>query len=181
MSTATQLLTAEAFAALPGSRHQELVDGEVLDLMPPGGIHGELALTIGMFVKLWIRQGHGGIAGVETGFRLTRDPDTVRSPDVYYIRPERVPAAGSPEGFWPIAPDLAVEVVSPHDTADEVQTKIREYLAAGTSEVWVVYPRARCVTVHSADGLARTYGAELTLERPDLLPGFSLLIGDLFG
>lgn len=179
--TTTQLITAEEFAALPGSRHQELVRGEVIAAMPPGGIHGEIALTIGMILKLWARQGHGGIAGVESGFRISRDPDTVRSPDVHYVRPERVPDDGTPEGFWPIPPDLAVEIVSPNDTADEVREKVSEYLAAGTAEVWVVYPRRRELLVHTPDGLARTYGAEATLTRPELLPGLSVAVKDLFG
>ncbi|MFV9506702.1 MAG: Uma2 family endonuclease [Oscillochloridaceae bacterium umkhey_bin13] len=181
MSTTTQGLTAETFATMPGSRHQELVYGEVVETMPPGGIHGELALTLGMFVKLWLKQGASGVAGVESGFILARDPDLVRSPDVYYIRPERVPVEGAPDGFWPIAPDLAVEVVSPNDTAEEIETKVFEYLSAGTAAVWVVYPRAQRVTVHTPDGFARTYPADATLTMPELLPGFSLLIKDLFG
>jgi Uma2 family endonuclease len=182
MSTVTQLMTAEEFAALPLSElRQELVYGEVVTTMPPGGIHGEIVLTLGMLLKLWLKQGPGGVAGVESGFRITQDPDTVRSPDIYYVRAERVPAEGTPEGFWTIAPDLAVEVVSPNDAADEIRAKVNEYLAAGTAEVWVVYPRGRELVVHTPDGLARTYGPTATLTRPELLPGFSLVVQDLFG
>lgn len=181
MSTATQLITTEEFAALPSSRHQELVRGEVVDLMPPGGLHGQIAITVGMLLKLWARQGSGGIVGAESGFIIEQQPDTVRSPDVYYVRPERVPEHGVPEGFWPIAPDLAVEIVSPSDTADEVRAKVSEYLAAGTTEVWVVYPRRRELVAHTPDGFARTYGPEATLTSTELLPGFSLAVKELFG
>ena len=180
MSATTRLLTAEEFAALPGSRHQELVRGEVIDLMPPGGVHGEIALTVGMFLKLWAKQGPGGVVGVESGFRVEQEPDTVRGPDVSYVRAERVPPEGVPEGFWQIAPDLAVAVVSPNDTAEEVREKVRAYLAAGTAAVWVVYPRSREVVVHTPDGLARTYGPEATLQLPELLPGFSVTVKEFF-
>jgi Uma2 family endonuclease len=180
MSTVTQLMTAEEFAALPGSRHQELVRGEVVDLMPPGGLHGQIAITVGMLLRIWARQGPGGVVGAESGFTVEQQPDTVRSPDVYYVRPERVPEHGAPEGFWSSAPDLAVEIVSPGDTADEVRGKVSEYLAAGTAEVWVIYPRRRELVAHTPDGLARTYGPEATLVSAELLPGFSLLVQDLF-
>lgn len=180
MSATTRLLSAEEFFALPGSRHQELVRGEVVETMPPGRKHGKLALRIGKLIDNWVEQGAGGETGVESGFVLAHDPDLVRSPDVYYVRAERIPEGEVTEGFWTIAPDLAVEIVSPNDTADEVEAKVFEYLAAGTAAVWVVYPRSQRLTVHTPDGLARTYGPEATLTMPDLLPGFSLLIKELF-
>jgi len=181
MSTGVHLLTAEEFAALPGSRHQELVRGEVVELMPPGGIHGKLAYRICKLLDQWVDQDNSGEIGVEAGFILSRDPDVVRNPNAYYVQAAHIPASGVPEGFWPIAPDLAVEVVSPNDTADEVEAKVFEYLAAGTGAVWVVYPRSRRVTVHTPDGLARTYAPGATLEMPALLPGFRLDLRELFG
>ena len=180
MSTAVHLLTAEEFFALPSSRHQELVDGEVIDAMPPGRKHGKLAFRIGKLLDRWVEQNPGGEIGVESGFILRRDPDIVRSPDVYYVRPERLPEGDVADGFWTIAPDLAVEVVSPNDTAGEVRAKVREYLAAGSAAVWVIYPSTREVIAHTPDGLARTYGPGSTLEMPDLLPGFSLVISEVF-
>lgn len=180
MSATTRLLTAEEFFALPGSRHQELVRGEVVDVMPPGGVHGIVAALIAAALIQWSRQGAGGHVGVESGFIVEEGPDTVRGPDVYYVRPERVPEGGAPEGFWRIAPDLAVEVVSPGDTAEEVEAKVFEYLTAGTAAVWVVYPRSQRVTVHTPDGLARTHGPEATLAMPELLPGFSASVKELF-
>lgn len=180
MSVATRLLTAEEFFAMPGSRHQELVRGEVVEVMPPGGVHGKLALAIGMLLGIWAKQGAGGEVGVEAGFIVDEGPDTVRGPDVYYVRAERLPEDGVPSGFWRIAPDLAVEVVSPSDTAEEVREKVREYLNAGTGAVWVVYPSSREVIVHTPDGLARTYGPEATLDTPDVLPGFSCPVSAIF-
>ena len=105
----------------------------------------------------------------------------MRGPDVFYVAPERVPDEGAPEAFWSVAPDLAVEVVSSSETAGDVREKARDYLAAGTPLVWVVYPRTREVVVHTPDGLARTYGADAVLEGFDVLPGFRCAVAELFG
>ena len=92
-----------------------------------------------------------------------------------------MPDTGVPEAFWNLAPDLAVEVVSPSEKAGDVREKARDYLAAGTRLVWIVYPRTREVVVHTPDGLARAYGADATLEGFGILPGFSCDVADLFG
>jgi Uma2 family endonuclease len=79
-----------------------------------------------------------------------------------------------------MAPDLAVEIVSPSETADEVRAKVRDYLAAGTPLVWTIYPRTREVVVHTADGLARAYSDSDVIEHPDVLPGFTCAVAELF-
>jgi len=79
-------------------------------------------------------------AVAEAGYRLARNPDTVRAPDVSFVSRERIPADGVPEGFWNIAPDLAVEVISPSEQPDDVQDNVIDYLAVGTRIVWVIYP-----------------------------------------
>lgn len=179
-TTAKRLLTAEEFWLLPGDgKHRELVRGEVVEEMPPGGLHGLVAVALAFRLHTWAG-GPGGVVGVESGFMLRRDPDIVRGPDVYYVRPERVPATGVPEGFWQSAPDLAVEVVSPSETAVDVRDKVRDFLEAGTPLVWVVYPLSREVVVHTPDGLARTLGGEAALEHPEVLPGFRCAVADLF-
>jgi Uma2 family endonuclease len=179
-SVAQHLLTAEEFAQLPGSEHWELVRGEVRKTMPPGGRHGEIASALATLLRIWTKQGVGGYVAVEAGYILGHDPDIVRGPDVSYIRAERIPPDGVPEAFWTIAPDLAVEVISPSETADEIREKVRDFLGAGTPLVWVVYPRTREVVVHTGDGLARTYGEDDVIEYPDVLPGFSCKVSELF-
>jgi Uma2 family endonuclease len=148
--------------------------------MPPGGKHGVIAVVLAVLLQSWLKQGAGGYASVESGYILARNPDTVRGPDVSYVRPERIPATGVPEGFWELAPDLAVEIVSPSETADEVREKVRDYLSAGTAQVWTVYPRTREVVVHTPDGLSRTYDEDATLSFPDFLPGFVCTVAELF-
>jgi Uma2 family endonuclease len=104
----------------------------------------------------------------------------VRGPDVSYVRADRIPATGIPEGFWNLAPDLAVEVVSPNETAEDVREKVRDFLSAGTTLVWTVYPRTREVIVHTPDGFARTFGPGEVIEFPDLLPEFTCNVAELF-
>src|SRR5207244_10932747 len=120
----------------------------------------------------------GVVLAAETGFRLRRDPDRVRAPDVavilYANRPRETIGAGYLEG----APDLAVEVVSPNDTADEVAEKVADWLSAGTSAVWVVYRGPR-IEVHRADGRVQRLGAEHEVDGADVLPGFSMRVRDL--
>ncbi|HYN88722.1 MAG TPA: Uma2 family endonuclease [Ardenticatenaceae bacterium] len=177
----TTLLTAEDFLQLSrGDARLELIRGEVIDMSPPGARHGIIALEFGSRLRAWAKSGPGGYTDVESGFVLNRNPDTVRGPDVAYVSQERVPATGVPMGYWPIAPDLAVEVVSPDETADEVRDKVRDYLSAGTRLVLVLYPRTREIIAHTPDGLARTSGPGDVFEHPDVLPGFTCPVGELF-
>ncbi len=176
-----QLLSAEGFWHLAETtRQRELIRGEVFETMPPGGQHGAIASELSAQLRVWAKQGPGGCVGVESGFILARDPDTVRAPDVYYVGADRMPPTGIPEGFWGLAPDLAVEVVSPRESAEEVREKVRDYLQAGTSLMWVIYPRSREVIVHTPDGLARTYTERDVLEGFTCLPGFTCPVPSLF-
>lgn len=182
MSTvAPRLLTAEELWRLPDSgKRWTLVRGEVIETMPPGGRHGMIALALGARLEQWARNGPGGCVGVESGFILERDPDTVRGPEVFYIRPERIPASGIPESYWEIAPDLAVEIVSPSESAAEVREKVRDYLVAGTALVGVIYPRTQEIIVRTPDGLARTFSQHEVLAHFDILPEFTCDIATLF-
>ncbi len=181
-SVAQHLVTAQEFWLSPAtSTDHELVRGEVIEAMPPGGHHGAIAVAVAMLLRLWAQRSGGGYVGVEAGFVLAQDPDTVRGPDVSYVRADRIPATGVPEGFWTISPDLAIEIVSPSETADDVREKVRDFLEAGTPLVWTIYPRRSEVVVHTSDGLARTYAGEDVLAAPDVLPGFSCSVAELFG
>lgn len=111
---------------------------------------------------------------------MRHDPDTLRGPDVSYVSLSRIPPGGLPEAFWNLAPDLAVEVVSPSESASDIREKVRDFLAAGTPVVWVVFPSTREVLVHTADGLARTYGENDVLEHQEVRPGFSCRVAELF-
>src|SRR5215212_8243196 len=152
MSTTT-VVTADELLALPrgkGKRY-ELVAGELRVMSPAGWRHGQIIANVSDLLGVFIRQKKlGRWFGAETGFLLKRDPDTVRAPDFAFIASERLPKAKPKESYWPGAPDLAVEVLSPSDTAGEVAEKIEEWLASGCIAVWVVDPKLQTVTIYQS-------------------------------
>lgn len=180
MVVATKRLTAEEFAQLPGHEDAELIDGEVIQTVPPSPSHGMIAIELGMHLKLWIKQTKAGIAGIEGGFILRRNPDRTRGPDAWFIRAERVPEV-QPEGFWEIAPDMIAEIISSSDTAEVIKEKLEDYFAAGTQLAWLIYPRFKQVEAHTPDGIMRIFRAGDVLEAKDLMPGFQCAVNELFG
>lgn len=180
-SVAQRLLTAEEYWQSPlNTKHSELVRGEVVEKMPPSKEHGTVALKIGSLLLTWAERDQRGQVGVESGFILALDPDSIRGPDVYYVSAERAQSNNKSSAFWTIAPDLAVEIISPTDLEYDLREKVRDFLTAGTPLVWVVFPSTREVIVHTADGLARTYGENDVLEHEAVLPGFSCRVAELF-
>ncbi|MBA3416879.1 MAG: Uma2 family endonuclease [Chloroflexia bacterium] len=175
----TALMTADELYALPDERRGELFAGEMRPMPPVDFDHladtGRLILRVGAFVEL-----HNlGVVGPEGGFRLGQNPDTVLAPDLAYIRTENVPPRGQRGGFQAIVPDLVAEVLSPSNTASEINEKVRIYLDAGVRLVWVVDPRTRTVSVDDATGVARMLGLGDTLDGGAVLPGFALPLAEL--
>ena len=159
----------------------ELVAGELARMTPTGGAHGALAVRIGRLLDEYVEANDLGVCcGAETGFILERDPDTVRAPDAAVVLASRVPASGVPAGYWPFAPDLAVEVVSPSDRLADVHVKIAEYFAAGTRLVWLVEPETRMVHVYRSQQQVEVLGTGDDLEGGDVLPGFRCPVSRLF-
>jgi Uma2 family endonuclease len=181
MDSATQNhVTAEELWRLPGDgTRRQLVRGRIVVKPLRGARHGGIVANVGTLIGQWAQR-CGGCAAVSSGYILSRNPDTVRGPDVSYVRAGRVPAAAEGESFWAVAPDLAVEIVSPTDSAEVIREKVRDYLIAGTRLVWVIYPRSREVVAHTPDGLSQTFAAADTLASPDVLPGFSCKVAELF-
>ena len=179
---AAGLMTAEELAALPddGYHHYELVRGELVSMAPsvalPSVVSGTAAIVIGSYV---LRHKLGIIGTAEGGFVLSTEPDTVRAPDVWFVRTERVPAGRIPQTFWPGAPDLAVEVLSPSDRFADVLQKAQDYLDAGTRLVWVIDPVGRSAAVFLPEGRPLLLGEDGVLDGGDVLPGFSVSLRDL--
>ena len=122
----------------------------------------------------------GVVYAAETGFKLASNPDVVRAPDVAFIRRDRVEEVGDVEGYWPGAPDPAVEVISPSDTYAEVQEKVFDWLEAGTKMVILVMPRKRAVTVYrSLTDIVMLTEHDL-LDGGDVVPGWKLSVRELF-
>jgi Uma2 family endonuclease len=182
MTTTQTNLTADDLWRMPddGMRH-ELIRGELTMMTPAGGGHGKIAMRLGSRLERHVEAKHlGEVVAAETGFIIARNPDTLRAPDAAFISKEHVPAGGLPDGFIPLAPDIAVEVMSPSDSVLDVEEKIEQWLTAGTAMVWVVNPRGRMVTVHRSGRDPRILRGDDRLEGEDVCPGFSVKISELF-
>jgi Uma2 family endonuclease len=171
-------MTAEELWALPEDQRGELIRGEMTPVTPVGNPHwkivGRLISMLGPYVDE-----HGlGDVGPEGGFILARDPDVVVAPDVAFVRTGRL--ADDVPGFLPLAPDLAVEVISPSNSARDLSARIRLYLDAGVRQAWIVDPYERTVTVYAPDRTARLFVEGETLDGGNVLPGFQLALDDLF-
>jgi Uma2 family endonuclease len=124
--------------------------------------------------------GLGRVFAEETGFLLATQPDTVRAPDVAFVRRERALAVGRRPTYWPGAPDLAIEVVSPTDRPGEVAEKVATWLRYGTLMVVVVDPRRRTATIQRPDRPVRVLAADDTLDGDNVVPGWRLPLRGLF-
>ena len=158
----------------------ELIRGEIVKMPPAGAEHGEYSGDAGFFIKAYVKAKRlGKVYAAETGFIIARNPDTVRAPDVGFVRRDRVPP-GRIRGYFPGPPDLAVEVVSPEDRRPKVLKKVREWLAAGMTSVWLIDPQKRSVEVYRRGKKVIHYSEADVLRDEPTLPGFSLNLKELF-
>ncbi len=181
MTTQVQT-TADELLHLPrGNKRFELIRGELKTMAPAGSEHGNLAMDFGTLLNVYVRAHKlGKVYAAETGFKLTTNPDTVRAPDAAFISQARLDEVGPVKGYWPGAPDLAVEVVSPNDLYTEVSEKVAEWLEAGSGMVVVVNPRSHQIFIHLSPTEVKVLGVEDTLEGGDVVPGWQLPIRELF-
>jgi Uma2 family endonuclease len=180
MATVMKLLTAEEYQELPGLDRTELIDGVVVETMPGAEEHAAIASTIVWLLNNVVRPQRLGTVFTEAGFIIRRQPDTVRAPDVAFITADRMPASGPPRRFRDLAPDLAVEVVSPNDRPGEVLTKAREWMEAGVRLLWIVYPEQRQVVVVRSAEHREVLSADDVIDGGEVLPGFSCRVAELF-
>ena len=186
MALREKLISADEFWELSHAAGDELrrdlIEGVICEMSPAGGAHGVIALKFGARILEYVEAHQlGWVTAAETGYVIQRNPggkDTVLAPDVGYVSAGRLPQQPSPR-YVPVAPDLAVEVVSPSDEYSEVVRKIRLYLAHGTRAVWIVEPKYQTVEIHTSDG-QRTLEANDTLDGGAVLPGFTLALRDVF-
>jgi Uma2 family endonuclease len=182
MATRTRLTADDLWRMGEGDVRRELVDGEVIEMTPAGGVHGDVTGKVYRPLAGHVEAHRlGKVVVGDVGFvlALPSDPERVRAPDVAFISTRKLPDGRLPQGFVAGAPDLAVEVLSPSENPVEVQQKVRDYLEAGTRLVWVVAPRARTVTVYRPDGSARLVREPESLDGEDVVPGLAIPLADL--
>jgi Uma2 family endonuclease len=175
------IYTPEELLALPDEQNYELVDGHLVE-RKTSALSSWVAGKLHCQMQNHCEANAVGLAFPEgTGYQCFPDaPLKVRKADVSFFRADRLPATIGSEGYIAIAPDLAVEVVSPNDLAWQIDEKVTEWLEAGARLVWVVHPRARAVRVHRAGGPASWLEAEDELSGEEVVPGFHCRIAALF-
>lgn len=182
MTTQTRPITADDLLRMPddGFRY-ELVEGNLREMAPAGHQHGRIAINVSTPLAQHVKANNLGVVyAAETGFKLASNPDTVRAPDVAFVRRERLESVGDSEGFWPGAPDLAVEVVSPGDRYTDVEEKVFDWLDAGARLVIVANPRKRLVTVYRSLTDVVVLTEADVLDGGDVVPGFAMPVKDIF-
>lgn len=180
MGSAARLISAEELllSDIP-NRSTELVRGVLVVREPPGSWHGRLAARVTFRLGQYVYPRRAGeLFSQDTGFQIERDPDTVRAPDVAFVAAARMPQVGR-RGYAPIAPDLAVEILSPGDRPAEVLAKVADWLRAGTSLVWVIDPDRALAHVHRADGTIAIVRDNEALDGEDVLPGFRCTLSEV--
>lgn len=179
--TAKDTLTPEQFLRLPDADQYELVDGKLVE-RHRGWESSWVATQLLFFLTDYCRKNAAGWAnGSEAIYQcFPQRPNKVRRPDASFIRHGRFENEQFPQGICTLAPDLAVEVISPNDTAYEIDEKVEEYLAAGVRLVWVVNPHTRTARVHRADGSVSQLHEADEMDGEDVLPGFRCRVGEFF-
>ncbi|HEX3557429.1 MAG TPA: Uma2 family endonuclease [Thermoanaerobaculia bacterium] len=174
------LMTGEELFRRPDLNPCELVNGRVVPTMPTGDEHGDVELELGAMLRSYGKESKRGRAvGGEVGIYIRRNPDTVRAADLVFISRER-DVRPRTKGYFEIAPELVVEILSPDDRVSRVREKLRDYFSAGVLVVWLVDPASRRVLVYRSPTDVKVLDEEQVLADEGLLPGFSVAVADLF-
>lgn len=177
--TASVLMTADELERLPeAGKRMELVRGHLVVSEPPGFRHGNIVVNLSFALNQFVRVAQLGRVLAESGYVLATNPDTVRGPDISFVRQEHIPDP-IPIGFARFAPDLAIEVLSPSNRPGKVLEKVADYLNAGTELVWVIDPDRRQARVYRADGSVSIVEDSGALEGEQILPGFSCALAEV--
>jgi len=182
-----QFVSAEDFLEIVeqpyyDSRRVELVEGEIVDMPLPNPIHAAILATLSTELNMYVRDNFTGRVLVgDAPFVIKRDAegrDTLRGLDIAYVSSERLPGK-LPRSPLHVAPDLAVEIISPSNKAEDIAKKIEQLLEAGTTLIWIVYPDLQHIVVHTIDVVFKLKESDL-LTGGDVLPGFELRVADIF-
>lgn len=180
--TETRPSTADQLLDIPddGFRY-ELIRGKLNKAELADAQHGKVAMNAALALIAFVRANHLGTGfAAGTGFKIASNPDTVRAPDLAFVAKASVDAVGDVTGYWPGAPDLAIEVLSPSDRFSDVEEKVFEWLDAGTKLVLVVNPRMRTVTAYRSRSSIRVYAENESLDASDVVPGWILTVARVF-
>ncbi len=187
MAVQEQIISSERFLSLVDEpeyqdRVLELVEGALVEMSKPTRQHGVITMRLAAKIANHVDEHDlGEVSAAETGFVLQRNPygrDTVRGLDIAFVSKSK--ELGPLENAWyEVAPDLAVEVISPSNKAGDIHMKVLQLLNAGTRLIWLIHPESCTVEAHTTDG-ATIFREDDTLSGCDVLPGFEVRVGDIF-
>jgi Uma2 family endonuclease len=177
----TRQITVDEFETMSLEGRWELVDGELVEMTPAGDISSTTEPMIAHLLLTHVLPNRlGRIYGAEGGFVLFPDRQTVLAPDVAFVAAARAPQGEARRHFPRLAPDLAVEILSPSDRMGEALAKVAIYLQAGVRLVWLVDPLEQTATVFRPDATPEKLDATMTIDGGDVLPGFSAPVAAMF-
>jgi Uma2 family endonuclease len=185
MSAPNTSVTPDELLALPDAVRYELVDGQLVE-RHMGMESSQIGVNISSLLRPFIKEHKlGHVFGADASYQcFPNGPIDVRKPDVSFVRSGRFPGEKAPAGHCKIRPDLAVEVVSPNDSAYELEEKIEQYLSVNIPLIWVVYPPTRIVRIFrpGASPLGDSFALKQsdTITGEDVIPGFSCPVGAFF-
>jgi len=170
MSSATAVI-------LDPDKLYEIINGQPEAKEMPGARHGGVCGRLAMALGTYLKARRLSELYLETNFQIGANE---RIPDLAFVSATRLPPEGEPETKWPMPPDLAVEVISPHDLYEKVHAKVLEYLAAGVKQVWLVSPEHHTITVYRSATRITAFPGDSELVSDDLFPGFRCPLREIF-
>lgn len=150
-------------------------------MSPAGGEHGWIASRLDRLLGVYVDDHKlGAVFAAETGFRISTNPDTVRAPDVAFVRQDQMDKLDNLKTYLPLAPDLVAEVLSPNDSSSEVEAKAQMWLNAGSQMVLVVDPENSSIRVYRDPSNIEVLHERDILDASDVVDGWKLNVGDVF-
>ena len=182
MATAELLLTLEAFCRLvPERRMVELVKGAIVEMNPPTFRHGAVCIEVAAILRNYVKPKQlGRVIGNDSGVITTRNPDTLRGPDVAFYSVARIPTGQIQTRYPEVSPDLVCEVMSEHDRWKEVMGKAAEYLEAGVTAVCIFHPDHETITIVRGDREPEVLHANDDFTLPEILGEFRVAVREFF-
>jgi Uma2 family endonuclease len=178
---AADYLTAEDLEKIQDNAHRyELVEGRLLVREPAGYAHGRVSTELIVRLHRHVSTHNlGHVLATDTGFILRRGPDTVRAPDASFVSRERIPRP-EPRCFAALAPDLAVEILSPSNRPAEIEARVRDLFRAGTRLVWILKPGTETASVRRPGRDPLELSPDDYLDGEDVIPGFRCPLNEIF-
>jgi Uma2 family endonuclease len=175
------ITSASQLALIEGNgNNYELIAGELTVMSPAGGRHGKITQRINKLLANHVDDNALGVALAETGFLIAKNPDTLRAPDGAFISQIRWDQLAETRGYLELAPDLAIEVISPNDRSSYIESKVQMWLQGGTHAVLVIDPENETVRAYLDQSTIQIFHPKDSVDLSDVVPGWKFKVSDIF-